>query len=94
MKPFRVAPFILVAASILIFQIAWTNPTGLNPSASGIELSVRNQAVPTEIPLTEIDEEVLVTNPALLQVIILLGIVAVMVIFIGVWINRLKVNSR
>ena len=53
-----------------------------------------HQTIPTETPLLEQGAGVLTTNPALLQVIILLGIVAVLIIFIGVWISRSKVVSR
>lgn len=94
MKSLRTYLLILVIVFALAFQIAWTKTTHTAASASVAEISSRNQVAPTITPQVENNEEVLMTNPALLQAIILLGIVAVLVIFVGVWINRRKIDLR
>lgn len=94
MKLLRTYLFVLIAVLTLAFQIAWTRTAHMAVSASVAEISPRNQVVPTLTPQVETTEEVLMTNPALLQAIILLGIVAVLVIFVGVWINRRKIDLR
>lgn len=94
MKPRWIYFSIATALSILagVYMLArpiWTVASSPSPGEAPI-----SQIAPTETPPVELDGEVLMTNPALLQVIILLGIIAVLVIFIGVWFNRRKVTLR
>jgi hypothetical protein len=85
---------VLAVIAVLAFWLAWTNKIVSAAPAFLADVTLHNQVLPTETPQTESSEEVLMTNPALLQAIILLGIVAVLVIFVGVWINRRKVALR
>lgn len=63
-------------------------------STSIANLQLGNQILPTATPQISDGEEVLMTNPALLQVMVILSIIAVLVIFGGVWINRHKLDMR
>ena len=87
--------FILIFAFVLIYQMAVVNPVIATQSqAVDFRESINFQVTPTETPLTSIDDEVFTTDPILLQILILFGIVAVLVIFIGVWINRRQVEVK
>lgn len=52
------------------------------------------QIIPTETPEPENLEQDLATSPVLIQLIILLGILTVLIIFVGVWINRGEIKLR
>ena len=86
--------FILIIASVLTYQMSIVNPVISHQAPAYVDNSVQYQVTPTEMPLTSIEEEVLTTDPIQMQIIILLGIVAVLVIFIGVWINRRQVDLK
>jgi len=62
-------------------------------SASSPVLSPGSQIIPTSTPQIVDAGEVLMTNPVLLQVMILLSFLTLVVIFWGVWINRHSVDG-
>jgi hypothetical protein len=94
MKNHKLYLFIIIIACILVYQVAVINPVIASQLPANADNLVHYQVTQTEMPLSSIDDEGLTTDPILLQIIILLGIVAVLVIFIGVWINRRKVDLQ
>lgn len=95
MKNQRLYQLLLILAAVITYQMAIVNPViALQAPALDVNESVYYQVTPTEMPLTSIDDEVLTTDPIQLQIIILFGIIAVLVIFIGVWINRRHVEVK
>jgi hypothetical protein len=85
----------------LVFQLALFLAISLAPvnlaaamNATPDELSSGYQILATPTPELLDSEVVLTTNPALLQAMIFLSIVAVCIIFWGVWINRRKLDLR
>ena len=95
MKSQRQYLLLIILAAVITYQMAIVNPViALQSQAVDVGESVYYQVTPTEMPLTSIDDEVITTDPILLQIIILFGIVAVLVIFIGVWINRRHVEVK
>lgn len=74
--------------------IPWTNSVLATGLVRDPRTFYEHQILPTETPQPIRGEEILITNPALLRIMILLSVVAVLVIFWGVWINRHKLNLR
>lgn len=89
-----VASLIVLVIFIIKFLLDEINLAKAATSDYVVDLSHRSQILPTATPQFSGNEEVLVTNPALLQVMIILSIIAVLVIFGGVWINRHKLDLR
>jgi len=85
----------LILTFLLIVILApWANTVLATSLTRYPELSPGHQLLPTGTPQSADSQEVLMTNPALLQVMILFGVIAVLVIFWGVWINRHQVDLR
>jgi hypothetical protein len=94
MKSHRLHLLILIPVTILIFQSAIVKPVIAHPPSVNSHPSLPLQVTPTSTSLAPNGEEVYTTDPLLLQIIILLGILAVLVIFLGVWINRRQVDLQ
>lgn len=96
MKNHRGLPLAVISlfALLALGFVGWSGMGILAVTAdpTSSELAGMVQLVPTPTPKL-VDAEVgLTTNPALLQIMIFLSIVAVLVIFLGVWINRRKLD--
>jgi len=89
MKAHRLYLLLLIVVSILTYQMVIINPVVAFQLPAGGDDSLHYQMTPSVTPIAE---EVLTTDPILLQIIIVLGILAVLVIFIGVWISRRQVG--
>lgn len=85
-------------ALIALCALAVQNVLARTVSAISLSAEADNgysyQIIPTETPQPENLEQDLATNPVLIQLIILLGILTVLIIFIGVWINRSEIKLR
>jgi hypothetical protein len=86
----------LIVGLLLTYQMSIVNPViaQQSPIEALNSPHYQYQLTPTVIPTPSIGDKVLTTDPILLQIIILLGIFAVLVIFIGVWINRRQINLK
>jgi len=94
MKKHRLYLIIIIVASVLTYQLALVNPVIALQLPGDGNNSPHYQLTSTQTPMTSIGDEVSTTDPVLLQIIILLGIIVVLVIFIGVWIIRRRVVSK
>jgi hypothetical protein len=87
----------LIVPVVLFFEMLLSgsrNFAEASSSTSMADIPLGYQIIPTATPQLEGGEEVLMTNPVLLQTMIVLSIIAVLVIFGGVWINRHKWDLR
>jgi hypothetical protein len=95
MKNQRIYLLVFILASVFTYQMALRNSViAVRSHPVDVDETVYYQVTPTETPLSSIDDEVLTTDPIQLQIIILFGIVAVLIIFIGVWINQRQVDIK
>jgi hypothetical protein len=96
MKSHRILPLIVISllAWLSLSFVGWSGAGFLVAAASSTsaESAMMYQVAPTPTPELVDNEVILTTNPTLLQIMIFLGIVAVLVIFLGVWVNRRKLD--
>lgn len=92
----HVIALFLIVISIFLVWFALANQGLASASTPSNSFHPQVQVVPTLTPTTqeEIVNEALTTEPVLLQVIILLAVLAVLIVFIGVWINSRRVDMR
>jgi hypothetical protein len=92
----QVVALFSIVISIFVLWFALANQGLASASTPSNMFLPQVQVVPTVTPTSqeEIANEALMTEPVLLQVIILLAVVAVLVVFIGVWINSRRVDLR
>jgi hypothetical protein len=84
----------LILLCVLTVQNVLAHTVSVVSPLAGADNNFSYQIVPTETPQPENLEQDLATNPVLLQLIILLGILTVLIIFVGVWINRSEIKLR
>lgn len=91
-------PFFILAWILALLTFMTVVPWPHSVVAAGSHLDPKiyseHQTAPTETPQTTQGEEILITNPALLKIMILLSVVAVLVIFWGAWTHRPKIDLR
>jgi heme/copper-type cytochrome/quinol oxidase subunit 2 len=78
----------LCVLGILAIQNGLTHTVSAVSPLAEADNKLNYQIAPTETPQAEDLEQDLATNPILIQLIILLGILTVLIIFVGVWVNR------
>lgn len=85
---------IILIIQMLIYGAGRGTAAMVAGSTASPVLSPGSQIIPTSTPQIGGGGEVLMTNPVLLQVMILLSFLTLVVIFWGVWINRHSVDRR
>lgn len=84
----------ILIVSVMMYLIVSMQPADAAKLPVDKGAQIQAQIIPTATLLTPPSPEISTTDPVFIQIIIVLGIFAVLVIFLGVWINRHQVDMK